>query len=119
MNLKKQFRHALKFCKYNEEQIKIQKLTATVLKNNPKFFWREVSRRNGKLQSGVSDHIDGLKNPQEIADLFAVKFKAVNGAKDNTCVTQPSLCNSDFHELLELSSITSAISKLNQGVDGC
>ena len=114
---RKSFRYSLKYCKYNEEQIKIQKLTSDVLKNRPKMFWQEVKSRTGKLHSRISDCIDDLKKPQEIADRFAVKFRAINGVQSNTCPFQYSESNNDFEELLELSTIRSAIDKLNHGID--
>ena len=114
---RKSFRYSLKYCKYNEEQIKIQKLTCDVLKNRPKIFWQEVKSRTGKCHSSISDTIDGLKNPQEITDRFAAKFRAINGVESNTCAINNFSSHNDFDELLELSTIQSAIDKLNHGLD--
>ena len=113
---RKSFKNSLKFCKYYEEQIKIEKLAGNMLKKKPNVFWREVGNRTGKFQSHISDCIDGLKNPQDIANHFAVKFKAVNGASDNICYDVPT-CDNNFYDPLRISHITSAISCIKTGVD--
>ena len=76
---RKVFRNSLKFCRYNEQHIKDQKLADTAFRRKPAIFWKEVQSRTGKFHSQVADTIDGIKEPQAIVNLFAERFKAVNG----------------------------------------
>ena len=118
---RKLFKKAMKFCKYNEEQIKIQKLAGSVLKNKPKIFWREVARRTGKASTSLSECIDGLRKPQEIADHFAAKFKAVNGHRDSIYYDPPELPElpgNSFYDLFTPSHIKTSMHNLKQGI-GC
>ena len=118
-NSRKTFRNSLKFCKYNEEQIRIEKLSINVLKNKPNIFWREVSKRTGKHHSNISEVIDGSKKPQEIANNFAVKFRSVNGTRDASTFSAPSSSyENDFNNLLDVGQLSTAIKNLKDGV-GC
>ena len=42
VNTRKLFKNALKYCKYNQQQLRDEKLATNVLKKNPSAFWKEA-----------------------------------------------------------------------------
>ena len=118
---RKLFKNALKFCKYNEQQVKDNILAKKVLKNNPSKFWRETRNRLGKLEKSRPEAIDEIKDPKLIADRFAEKFSAITG---NTAeIAQNDILpenNNDVIEPIQLTDLRTAISSLNKcvGIDG-
>ena len=76
---RKIFRNALKLCKYQEQQIRDDKLAENILKGDPSKFWKEARSRIGKFKKSRPENIDNIKDPKEIFDMFADRFSAITG----------------------------------------
>ena len=114
---RKIFRNALKLCKYQEQQIRDDKLAENILKGDPSKFWKEVRSRIGKFQKSRPENIDNIKDPKEISDMFADRFSAITGNKTHLTASDACLNHSpDFIELIRIEDVKTAVSRLKNGV---
>ena len=76
--LRKEFKNALKYCRKNEQQLRDESIASDLASRRNNSFWKKVKARRGK-GSPDADYIDGIHEPQLIAESFAEKFSSVNG----------------------------------------
>ena len=80
---RKTFRKALKFWRYKEQQLRDENMAADYVNNNVKSFWKKIEARRGQ-STVVSEQIDGARDHNTIAEVFARKFSSVNGTPPST-----------------------------------
>ena len=69
-----QYHYAVRHCKKNEVKIKATRMAEAMTNNHTRDFWAEVNKLNCS-QRGVPETVDGVNDPNGIADLFFDKFK--------------------------------------------
>ena len=119
---RKLFKNALKYCRYNQQQLRDEKLASHVLKKNPSTFWKEAKNRTGKSVNDRINCIDGVREPKKIANLFAAKFMAITHNNENNSVFNPLTADRSneglvFINISELKNIISDMT-ISNGSDG-
>lgn len=115
---RKVFREALKYCKDNAQRIRDDKLTRDLQNRNSREFWKEVRSRNSNNEVDISE-IDGLKNNQDIAQLFANKFRSITDASlvvDTFDGGETSANNTVNVTNITSNDVKNAIGNLNVGI---
>jgi hypothetical protein len=73
---RRQYHAAIRYCKKNDENIRMTKMADAMLHNSSRDFWREV-RHIKKPHNAVPTAVDGADSPYEIANLFKRKFETL------------------------------------------
>ena len=118
---RKIFRKALNYCKCFEQQIRDDKLAKSMMNSKKFIFWKEVRDRTGKNQNTNPDSIDGIKESQAIAEMFAEKFSAISGIPGGVNREAARNCehsaNTDTSVQFNTVMVDNAIIKLKTGKD--
>ena len=113
-NCRKLFVNAMKFVKKNKQKIEDDALARKYKERNSKEFWKAVNKRKG-AEVRV-DAIDGQRNNEEIAKIFAEKFSKITGENNRIYDTDIFSPNVNFTSRVSSSCVRRAINKLNTGV---
>ena len=110
------FKHALKLCKKNQQQIKREKfINLYSLTDNKALFWREIKKLKKKE---IVSTINGTDINKDILELFKEKFQGDDPepAPNNNNETRPIFCEvSNF--LITRKNVDAAIHRLKDGID--
>ena len=72
---KRQYLYAVRRCKRQAEALRSQKMAAAVAENRSRDFFKEIKKLNPKMTD--VPHINGFSQPEEVAECFARKYKAL------------------------------------------
>ena len=68
------YHYAIRFLRKNEQELVNERFADSVLRNRTRDFWGEVKRMRSTRQQ-CSSSVDGSTDPDDIAELFADKYK--------------------------------------------
>ena len=73
---KSRYKYEVRRLKRRKSFIMREKLAASFLRGNKKFFWKEVKRLHGKTRPTLNPVVDGIGDIQQISEVFCNKLAA-------------------------------------------
>ena len=123
------YHYAVRYVKNNRLDIIKDRFASAILDNKDRDFWREAKKVCGG-KSGLQSTVDGLSQPDDIANLFARKYEDLYSCVGYDETEMTSLKRDindkimhdgyDVHCVVTVKDVIEAVSRLKPGkYDGC
>ena len=112
------FKQAIRHCRATESRAHADSLARKLLARNPKQFWKEVQRMNGKDDVSLATTVGHATGQTNIADMWKVHYSELlnstpHSAKKQTVLDKLGLCSS-LNEPLTALEVAAAIKELKK-----